>query len=298
MDWLSVRAAIEAWRDSHWLSVAGPAASRWTHTLSPFVPDVWPPDGAGRVTAYLGAYRADPALEDAVMDIAYWAAMHVDVQRPDRVHGEIITPSLVELGPRGLRPLDGYEQWLVDREDAIELALVTASTTEIAEIQAPMLREYYRMWVALNPRDALFIQPRHAVFFEWLGPGGTVERISQHYYALREWFYERARGSGAIVDPRQRLTLHLADQAVAVSGQHFLLGRSPECDLVLPGNGVSREHATITYTQGTFWLHDLGSSFGTQRDGAPVGDRAELLDGTVITIGANQIRCDVQPINT
>lgn len=261
------------------------------------MPDEWPPDGGGRVTAYLGGYRTDPAIADGVVDIAFWAAVHVDVRRPDKVRGEVITPSLVELGPRGLRPLDEYEQWLVDAEDAIELALVGASTHPVADVQAPMLREYYRMWVALNPRDAMFIQPRHGVFFEWLGPGGTVERISQHYYALREWFYEREHGSGAIVGARQRLTLHLAGRASPVSVQHFLLGRSAECNLVLPGNGVSREHATITYAQDAFWLNDLGSSFGTTRDGQVVRERAPLVNGTVITIGANEIRCEVTPVN-
>lgn len=42
-----------------------------------------------------------------------------------------------------------------------------------------------------------------------------------------------------------------------------LLGRSPECDLVLPDPGVSRQHAAIELLQGTLRLRDLGSRAGT-----------------------------------
>jgi serine phosphatase RsbU (regulator of sigma subunit) len=41
------------------------------------------------------------------------------------------------------------------------------------------------------------------------------------------------------------------------------LGRSPECDWVLPDPGVSRRHATIERRDGHLYLRDLGSRAGT-----------------------------------
>jgi two-component system cell cycle response regulator len=54
----------------------------------------------------------------------------------------------------------------------------------------------------------------------------------------------------------------------------LLIGRSPNCDVVIPSNSVSREHAVVERTEesGKTVVHvsDLGSSNGTQVNGVPV----------------------------
>ena len=62
------------------------------------------------------------------------------------------------------------------------------------------------------------------------------------------------------------------------------IGRLPECDVVVPDPGASRQHARIHLADGEFVLTDLGSTNGTL-----VNDRAvreqRLEDGDRITIG-------------
>ena len=66
------------------------------------------------------------------------------------------------------------------------------------------------------------------------------------------------------------------------------LGRSPECDLTLPGVLVSRMHARISAGDGSYSIEDLGSANGTQVNGRTV-DRASLHDGDRIMVGACEL---------
>ncbi|MGH7298064.1 MAG: GGDEF domain-containing protein [Polyangiaceae bacterium] len=67
------------------------------------------------------------------------------------------------------------------------------------------------------------------------------------------------------------------------------IGRSPQCDVRLDEDGVSRRHARIEQTQeGAVEVVDLGSSNGTFVNGASVS-RAALRDGDKIQIGPTTI---------
>lgn len=63
-----------------------------------------------------------------------------------------------------------------------------------------------------------------------------------------------------------------------------VLGRAPECDIVLTDAAASRRHAQITHSAGRFRLTDLGSTNGTTVDGAPIGEHV-LAPGEIIQIG-------------
>lgn len=60
-----------------------------------------------------------------------------------------------------------------------------------------------------------------------------------------------------------------------------MLGRSPQADVVLDGEQVSRTHAQLTFTNGRWRLNDLNSSNGVFLDrggrGAPFLARNDLL---------------------
>ena len=67
------------------------------------------------------------------------------------------------------------------------------------------------------------------------------------------------------------------------------IGRSREADLRLDDGGVSRQHAEIRRdTDGTHVLVDLGSTNGTQLDGAKIST-ARLVDGSRVSIGATTL---------
>ncbi|MBL8937686.1 MAG: FHA domain-containing protein, partial [Archangium sp.] len=75
------------------------------------------------------------------------------------------------------------------------------------------------------------------------------------------------------------------------AGREFLfdqssvvIGRTPECDVILYDAGVSRRHARIFDEGAGFHIEDLGSSNGTIVNGSKVGKQS-LKDGDSITLG-------------
>ncbi|MBN1317958.1 MAG: FHA domain-containing protein, partial [Anaerolineales bacterium] len=72
-----------------------------------------------------------------------------------------------------------------------------------------------------------------------------------------------------------------------LSEGEFVLGRLPECNLLLDHGGVSRRHTRLTVEGGKLWLTDLGSTNGTQLENQPLLPRQkqELGLGQTFTVG-------------
>lgn len=67
--------------------------------------------------------------------------------------------------------------------------------------------------------------------------------------------------------------------------EQTVIGRSSNCDVVLPGRQVSRQHAVIERDDGSYQLRDLGSKNGTFVNGQPVRREPHpLKDGDEIQI--------------
>jgi pSer/pThr/pTyr-binding forkhead associated (FHA) protein len=64
------------------------------------------------------------------------------------------------------------------------------------------------------------------------------------------------------------------------------LGRSPDADLVLDDDTVSRRHAELSGDRQAIHLEDLGSSNGTAINGNPMVGALSLLDGDLVTFGS------------
>ncbi|HEU5082834.1 MAG TPA: FHA domain-containing protein [Acidimicrobiales bacterium] len=64
------------------------------------------------------------------------------------------------------------------------------------------------------------------------------------------------------------------------------VGRSPEADLVLPDDTVSRRHAVLRGDRSAIEVEDLGSSNGTSINGNPMVGALTLLDGDLVTFGS------------
>ena len=69
-----------------------------------------------------------------------------------------------------------------------------------------------------------------------------------------------------------------------LEGDQVLIGRGPECDLVVADRQVSREHARIRRTAAGYMLQDLGSKNGTHLNGVPIQKEILLQDGDIIQI--------------
>jgi pSer/pThr/pTyr-binding forkhead associated (FHA) protein len=69
-----------------------------------------------------------------------------------------------------------------------------------------------------------------------------------------------------------------------VDAQRYIVGRAPECDLVIDNLGVSRQHAEIVMEAGIPVIKDMKSNNGTYVNGKRV-QRYNLNDGDEIGIG-------------
>src|SRR5438552_16199539 len=67
-----------------------------------------------------------------------------------------------------------------------------------------------------------------------------------------------------------------------------LIGRSPECQIVLKDFGISRTHAKLVADEDGVRIQDLKSKNGTQVNGVPVVE-APLKDGDRILLGKFQL---------
>ena len=91
------------------------------------------------------------------------------------------------------------------------------------------------------------------------------------------------RHAGLILQCRGEL-----ERVVSVERTPFVIGRAPECDLVLAESGVSRQHARILLEGDDFVLEDLGGVNGTFVGGEPA-ERRVLEIGDEIVLDVYQI---------
>jgi serine phosphatase RsbU (regulator of sigma subunit) len=100
----------------------------------------------------------------------------------------------------------------------------------------------------------------------------------------------------SIVPTLQILSGPLAGRLFKVDGDLLVIGRNPDCDLVLEPKSVSRRHAAIIRRNREHVIKDLGSTRGTQVNGQRLSDPAVLTNGSVIQIGEVQLIFSTQAI--
>jgi hypothetical protein len=104
-------------------------------------------------------------------------------------------------------------------------------------------------------------------------PGGEAARL----IPVAGWPAERA--------PPEPLRLAVPDRA-------YLIGRGESCDLVLPADDVSREHAVIVRRWDGVQIRDLGSKNGLRVAGQPIHGERRLRDGDRVEIASFELRLD------
>jgi sigma-B regulation protein RsbU (phosphoserine phosphatase) len=73
-------------------------------------------------------------------------------------------------------------------------------------------------------------------------------------------------------------------QRVVLDADKVVLGRDPECHVVIPMNSVSRRHAQILRTGGKYFIEDLQSRNGTYVNHQAIGQRTPLKNNDRIRI--------------
>lgn len=72
-----------------------------------------------------------------------------------------------------------------------------------------------------------------------------------------------------------------------LKGGHSVLGRHPDCDIVVDIGAVSRRHAHVSHENGRYYVEDLNSRNGTYVNERQLSGRQELTEGDRIRI------CDI-----
>ena len=99
---------------------------------------------------------------------------------------------------------------------------------------------------------------------------------------------ETATGTGGLAP-----SLVLPDgRRVFVDREPFLIGRLPECAVILSDPNASRRHAEIRKRDQALVIYDLGSTNGTLVNGEPVSE-SPLVDGDEVTVGETVLRYEL-----
>lgn len=80
--------------------------------------------------------------------------------------------------------------------------------------------------------------------------------------------------------------------ALALPDRPYKVGRSPECDLVLSDDDVSREHAVFERRWQGVFVRDLGSKNGLDIAGTKIRGEQRMHDGEVVQLGSSHLRID------
>ncbi len=65
----------------------------------------------------------------------------------------------------------------------------------------------------------------------------------------------------------------------------YLIGRSPECDIVINKNTISRKHCKVYFERDSWYVQDLKSTNGTYYQGEKLDEEpVKIKDGTVVLV--------------
>jgi phosphoserine phosphatase RsbU/P len=73
-------------------------------------------------------------------------------------------------------------------------------------------------------------------------------------------------------------------ESYSLAVRESLIGRHPECQIILRDSTVSRRHARITRDSTGFWVDDMGSQHGTRVNGELIHGPRQLNDGDEIQL--------------
>ena len=80
-----------------------------------------------------------------------------------------------------------------------------------------------------------------------------------------------------------------AGQTIPLSGTETTIGRGADNDIVVDDEGVSRQHAAITFVGGEYRLADVGSASGTLLDGSSAETAVPLESGATVRLGETDL---------
>ena len=156
--------------------------------------------------------------------------------------------------------------YLTDRQsDALDTyhRLKTTLSDDLGIDPAPALRTLYEQILRQEPLD--------------------VQRNAQ---AAAQTVVAFEPGVTTLISPVTAALRDVHDHLHRLRGSATRIGRSPDNDLVLADDKVSRHHAVINNADTTHIITDLGSANGVHVNGERIRATAELHDGDTLRIGS------------
>lgn len=80
-------------------------------------------------------------------------------------------------------------------------------------------------------------------------------------------------------------------ESLDIGRNRAMIGRSPDSDVVMPHDDISRNHALLFRENGQTYLRDLASANGTSVDGSTLGAEPVPIDqGSVVALASHRYR--------
>jgi hypothetical protein len=217
------------------------------------------------------------------VEIARKLARHMDEHKVTSL-SRVYAPNeyVVWLSPTDRRQFDGYEDEL--RKELTGYLLEHARREQIALLTKPSLefRTDERLRLGEFGIQARLVQPAAAAE-EPPAPGAHGRTM---VYSAADRLAEPLREP----DPRRRTARVRVDGRTAIVGsQGAVLGRSRDCDIVLDDANVSRHHAELRPSGGSWVVRDLGSTNGVKVNGRRIDGAQSLHAGDAIELGSSRV---------
>lgn len=186
----------------------------------------------------------------------------------------------VEIGRRLTREMDLLRRVGVRGLIAPNFFVVTLS---------PQDAERFRSFVDVLARELGDAAREHARTenYSFVGPVEVEVHLDEGLRAGR-FTVEAEVAEGPDGMPAGSLVLPDGNRVV-LEAEPVVIGRLPECTVVLSDPNVSRRHAEVRRQGSDVVVVDLGSTNGTRVNGVPVRERP-LADGDEITVGTTTLR--------
>ena len=147
--------------------------------------------------------------------------------------------------------------------------------TEPADAAAPVAADEAPAPEAQAPEPSMPAEPAEPLPNEALAAVSGTQVLSP----------EQARAAGLV---REQVTLYVSGQPFRVTQKVTTMGRSRDCDIVVPDPNVSRVHAEVRHEGLDYVLVDLGSTNGVEVNGRRVL-RHNLRDGDRLSLGGAEV---------
>jgi hypothetical protein len=82
-------------------------------------------------------------------------------------------------------------------------------------------------------------------------------------------------------------------ERLSIDKDHMVIGRSRNCDIILPSAKVSRQHATLTMDDGELFIEDLGSANGLWKNGQRI-EKDKIASGDIVVVSDETLRFEAR----